>query len=60
MRSELGNEIVDVARDSGKDGTGASLIHLMARVARRPGRWRQKMTRRGRFDDEAPRYPEAA
>lgn len=63
MRAELERdilEIVDVERGTRKSSTGASLVHLMARVARRPGRWRRRMARRERFEDEVPHFPEAA
>ncbi len=34
-------------------GAGAGLDHLLARIARRPGRWRRRMSRRERFEDES-------
>jgi hypothetical protein len=39
----------------------ALTAHLLARIARRPGRWRQRMqSRRLRSDDELRFYDEAA
>jgi hypothetical protein len=39
--------------------SGALAGRVRARIARRPGRWRERMHAVGRVDD-APRYPEAA
>ena len=39
---------------------GALTRRLMARIARRPGRWRQRMQSRRLRDEEMPFYDEAA
>ncbi len=53
-------EIGDVEYNHRKTCSGAKLSHLVARIARRPGKWRRRMHRRARYEDEAPPYPEAA
>ena len=41
-------------------GAGVATEHLKARIARRPGRWRQRMRRDPFFEGELPPYDEAA
>ena len=53
-------EIGDIELHDRTDCSGGALENLLARIARRPGRWRRKMNHRDHFEDELLYYPDAA